>query len=127
MRKLRRSTRTRCLFDELNPMSDAHDFALQQAISTIAESDPLIKLLQQVRLGRMKPSDAGLRAVTESWLRTYQTVLESTALTRQGLLRLDPRPRMSALVEAGVLESGNLPGESLRASFEEKLAHAPPD
>ena len=108
-------------------MSDAHDTALQQAISTIASSDPLIKLLQQVKLGRMKPSDAGLRAVTESWLHTYQTVLESSALTRQALLRLDPRPRLSALVEAGVLEPGNDTGESLRASFEEKLAHAPSD
>jgi hypothetical protein len=102
-------------------MSDAHDAALQQAISTIAESDPLIKLLQQVRLGRMKPSDAGLRAVTESWLRTYQTVLESTALTRQALLRLDPRPRVSALVESGVLEPGNVASQSLRAAFEKKL------
>lgn len=108
-------------------MSDASDTALQEAISTIAASDPLVKLLQQVRLGRMKPSDAGLRAVTESWLHTYQTVLESTALTRQALLRLDPRPRLSTLVEAGVLEPGHLTGESLQASFEKKLAHAPPD
>ena len=29
-------------------MSDAHDTALQQAISRIGQSDPLIKLLQEV-------------------------------------------------------------------------------
>ena len=108
-------------------MSDAHDIALQQAISRIGQSDPLIKLLQEVRLGRMKPADAGLRAVTESWLRTYQTVIESTSLTRQALLRLDPRPRMSVLVDAGVLEPGNVLGQSLQTSFEDKLAQASPD
>lgn len=108
-------------------MSDAHDIALQQTISKIGQSDPLIKLLQEVRLGRMKPSDAGLRAVTESWLRTYQTVIESTSLTRQALLRLDPRPRMSVLVDAGVLEPGNVLGQSLQTSFEDKLARASPD
>ncbi len=38
--------------------------ALQRAIATISQSDPLTKLLEQVKLGRMKPTDAGLRAVT---------------------------------------------------------------
>jgi hypothetical protein len=108
-------------------MSDAHDTALQQAISTVAQSDPLIKLLQQVRLGRMQSSDAGLRAVTESWLRTYQTVIEGTPLTRQALLRLDPRPRMAVLVDAGVLEAENAACRSLQTSYEKKLAHAPPN
>ena len=48
-------------------MSDA-ELMLQRAIATISQSDPLIKLLEQVRLGRMKPSDAGLHAIMESWL-----------------------------------------------------------
>jgi len=49
-------------------MDEPAEQALQRAISAILQSDPLIKLLQQVRLGRMKPTDAGLRAVTESWM-----------------------------------------------------------
>lgn len=106
-------------------MSDAQDTALQQAIATIGQSDPIIKLLQQVALGRMKPTDAGLRAVTESWLRTYRTVIEGTALNRQALLRLDPRPRIAVLRDAGVLDPGNETGQSLQTSFETKLAQAP--
>lgn len=108
-------------------MSDPQDTALQRAIATIGQSDPLIKLLQQVSLGRMKPTDAGLRAVTESWLRTYRTVIEGGGLTRQALLRLDPRPRIAVLIDAGVLDPADETGRSLRASFESKLAQAPLD
>jgi len=57
--------------------------SLQRAITTIYQSDPLIKLLNEVRLGRMKPADAGLRAITESWLGTYQKVIASGGFTRQ--------------------------------------------
>lgn len=106
-------------------MSDVQDSVLQKAINTIAQSDPIIKLLQQVRLGRMKSSDAGLRAVTESWLRTYQTVIEATPLNRPALLRLDPRPRVAVLVDAGVLDPANETIQSLQASFEHQLARAP--
>src|SRR5919107_1971 len=106
-------------------MSDAQETALQRAISTIGQSDPIIKLLQQVSLGRMKPTDAGLRAVTESWLRTYQTVIEGSAFTRQALLRLDPRPRMAVLIDAGVLDPANATGRSLRECFETTLDQAP--
>lgn len=108
-------------------MSDPQDTALQRAIATIGQSDPIIKLLQQVSLGRMKPTDAGLRAVTESWLRTYRTVLEGSGLNRQALLRLDPRPRIAVLIEAGVLDPGDETGRSLQESFETKLAQAPQD
>lgn len=108
-------------------MSDAQDSALQKAINTIAQSDPIIKLLQQVRLGRMKSSDAGLRAVTESWLRTYQSVIEAAPLNRPALLRLDPRPRVAVLVDAGVLDQEDDTSRSLQASFEHQLARAPID
>ena len=101
-------------------MSDVNDAALQQAIATISQSDPLIKLLQQVTLGRMKPTDTGLRAVTESWLKTYQNVIESTLLTRQALARIDPRPRIDALIQAGVLDPANEAGQSLRRTFEHR-------
>src|SRR5215212_5614176 len=90
VRKLRRSPWPGRLLDELTPMPDADDVALPQAIATICQSDPIIKLLQQVTLGRMKPTDAGLRAVTESWLKTYRQVVETAPLSRRALARIDP-------------------------------------
>jgi hypothetical protein len=77
---------------------------LQKAIDRLSQSDPLLKLLQEVRLGRMKPTDAGLRAITESWLRTYRQVLEgATVLDDSSLLRLDPAPRLAVLQDAGMV------------------------
>lgn len=108
-------------------MSEDQDPALRQAIATISQSDPLIKLLQQVTLGKMKPTDAGLRAVTESWLKTYQTVVETSSLGRQALMRIDPRPRIDVLIQAGVLDQANEAGQSLRRSFEQRLAQAGSD
>lgn len=106
-------------------MSNSNDQAIQRAISTIGQSDPLIKLLQEVKLGRMKATDVGLRAITESWLSTYQKVLETVALDRQGFARLDPFPRVTVLIEAGVLTPDHQAVISLRASFEKALANAP--
>jgi hypothetical protein len=97
---------------------ESGDQALQRAITVISLSDPLIKLLEQVRLGRIKPTDAGLRAVTDSWMGTYQKVIESGGLTSQALRRIDPRPRLAVLIEAGVLTSEQQAVTALRASFE---------
>jgi anti-sigma factor RsiW len=115
------------LFDELMDMTDAYDQAMHQAIATISQSDPLIKLLQQVALGRMKPTDAGLRAVTDAWLKTYRNVLETTPLDRQALLRLDPRPRIAVLLHVGVLDPASESGLCLQATFEHQLAQAKAD
>jgi hypothetical protein len=90
---------------------------VDQAIQTLSQSDPLIKLLQEVKLGRMKPTDAGLRAVTESWLAIYQKVLETGNVDRTGLARLDPSPRLDVLVAAGVLPPDHAGAASLRAAF----------
>lgn len=106
-------------------MPNASDQDIQRAISTIGQSDPLIKLLLEVKLGRMKATDAGLKAVTESWLSTYQKVLETAALDRQSLARLDPSPRIAMLIEAGVLKSDHDAATSLRVTFEKALANAP--
>lgn len=84
-------------------MSDSSEQPLQRAIATIGQSDPIIKLLQQVKLGRMKPTDPGLRAITDSWLGAYQKVLETIEVDRPSLMRLNPEPRIAVLVEAGVL------------------------
>jgi len=118
MRKLRRSARARFLLHELTTVSDSSEQAIHQAINTICQSDPLIKLLQEVKLGRMKPTDAGLRAITESWLSTYKKVLETSGLDRAALARLDPSPRLNVLIEAGVLPADHAGVASLRAVFE---------
>src|SRR5574337_1569227 len=92
--------------------------ALQRAINIVSESDPLIKLLEQVRLGRMQPADAGLRAVVASWLDTYRKVVEAGGLSRQALRRLDPVPRLAVLVDEGVLPRDHQAVTSLRVGFE---------
>jgi hypothetical protein len=98
--------------------------ALTRAIATISQSDPLIKLLQQVRLGRMQATDAGLRAVTESWLGIYEQALSLDGFTQCDLRRLNPAPRLAVLTAAGVL-SDEHPGQiSLKASYERALSRA---
>lgn len=105
-------------------MSEFGEQALRRAIATISQSDPLIKLLQQVQLGRMKPTDAGLRAVTESWLATYQKVLATEGFTKQALRRIDPMPRVAVLIDAGVLSSEHPAVTALKTSFEEALTRS---
>jgi hypothetical protein len=97
---------------------------LQHAIATISQSDPLTKLLEQVKLGRMKPADAGLRAVINSWMDTYKHIMESGGLSRQALRRLDPNPRLEALTECGMLTGEQQAVAALRTSFERAVAAA---
>jgi hypothetical protein len=97
---------------------------LQRAIATISQSDPLTKLLEQVKLGRMKPTDAGLRAVTDSWMGTYKKAIESGGLTKQALRRIDPHPRLAILIECGVLTDEQKAVAALRTSFEQAVAAA---
>ena len=105
-------------------MMESGDQALQRAIATISQSDPLTKLLNQVMLGRMKPTDAGLRAVTDSWLDTYRKTIESGGFTRQALRRIDPSPRLAVLIECGVLTGEQQAVTALRQSFERAVANA---
>ncbi len=102
-------------------MGSLGEQALQGAISAISQSDPLIKLLQQVRLGRMKPTDTGLRAVTESWLDAYEKALNTEGLTQFDLRRLNPAPRLMALIEIGVLAEDHPGVTSLKASYDRAL------
>ncbi len=103
---------------------ESGDQALQRAIATISQSDPLVKLLNQVMLGRMKPTDAGLRAVTDSWLDTYRKTIESGGFTRQALRRIDPCPRLVLLIECGMLTGEQQTVTALRQSFERAVANA---
>ena len=98
--------------------------ALQRAIATLSQSDPLTKLLEQVKLGRMKPTDTGLRAVTDSWMGIYQKIIESGGLTTQALRRIDPNPRLAILIECGVLTDEQQSVAALRTSFKRATAHA---
>lgn len=125
MRNLRRSPGSGRVFDELSgAVSDPVEF--QRAVSVIAQSDPLVKLLQQVMLGRMKPQDTGLRAVTEAWLATYQKVLESSRFDERTVRRLDPSPRIDVLVAAGILAADHPGATGLRECFAAALARATP-
>ena len=103
---------------------ESGDWALQRAIATISQSDPLTKLLEQVKLGRMKSADAGLRAVIDSWMATYQKVIESGGLTKEALRRIDPNPRVAILIECGVLTGEQQAVTALRTSFERAVAAA---
>ena len=101
---------------------DAAEQALQRAITTISQSDPLIKLLNQVTVGRMKPTDAGLRAIVESWLATYRKVIETGSLTKEALRRVDPAPRIALLIERGVLSPEHPTAKSLTESFHRAMS-----
>ena len=101
---------------------ESDEQALQRAIVTISQSDPLTKLLEEVKLGRMKPTDAGLRAVTDSWMGTYQKVIESGGFTSQALRRIDPNPRLAILIECGMLTGEQQAVTALRTSFERAVA-----
>ena len=105
-------------------MGISDEQALAHAIGSISHSDPLIKLLQQVRLGRMKPTDAGLRAITESWLGAYEKALATEGLTKSSLRRLDPTPRLAVLIDAGVLSHDHAGGIALKAAYDRAVALA---
>ena len=104
---------------------DSVELALQRAIGVISQSDPLIKLLEQVRLSRMKPTDAGLRAITESWLAAYRKAVDTGGLNKQALRRIDPTPRLVMLTQHGVLSRDHEGVKALLANFEQAMVRAP--
>nr|MBI3614605.1 hypothetical protein [Nitrospirota bacterium] len=106
-------------------MSETNEPAVRQAIATLSQADPIPKLLQQVKLGKMKPTDAGLRAITEAWLGTYRHVIErGLAFDATTLRRLDPSPRLAVLIESGVLADDHAAVVALRQTFDQALAGA---
>lgn len=105
-------------------MDEPEEQALRRAIASVSQSDPLLKLLQQVRAGRLRPTDASLRAVTESWLLTYQNVLATERLSVQSLRRLDPSPRLAVLIHAGILPADHPAVIALETTFQLALAGA---
>ena len=103
---------------------DDHEEQARRAIGTLLQSDPLIKLLQEVRVGRMKASDPGLRAVTESWVGVYTQLLKSQSFPSAVLVRLDPAPRLEVLVETGVLSWDHPATKELRELFKRLMGSA---
>ncbi len=107
-------------------MMDELEEQIRRAIGTLMQSDPLIKLLQEVRIGRMKATDPGLRAVTESWVGVYTQVLKSQAFPPSVLARLNPVPRLEILVEAGVLSWDHPGTRDLRELFQQLMLPVAP-
>ena len=97
---------------------DEQEAQVRRAIGTLLQSDPLIKLLQEVRLGRMKATDPGLRAVTESWIGVYAQVLKPQPVPAASWPRLDPAPRLQVLVDMGVLSWDHPGTKDLRDLFQ---------
>ncbi len=106
-------------------MESQNSATLGKAIETISQSDPLIKLLHEVKLGRMKPTDPGIRVITETWFSTYQSVLAADqGLDRKALIRLDPGPRIAVLVKAGVVTEDHSGAVHLRQTFQDAFQKA---
>ncbi|WP_447597946.1 hypothetical protein [Nitrospira sp. Nam80] len=108
----------------MDQQANLQEEALRLAIGTVSQSDPLLKLLEQVKLRRMKPTDAGLRAVTESWLAIYRQVLSGDQFDAAALVRLDPSPRLAVLVEAGILAEDHGALAELKTFYATRLAAA---
>ena len=72
----------------------------------------------------MQANDPGLRAITESWLSAYRKAIDSPGLTRQSLLRIDPAPRLTVLIEQGMLPSNHEGATKLLADFTQALSRA---
>src|SRR6266487_4674858 len=74
---------------------------LDRAMKLLQRSDPIPKLLPQVRLGRMPKDSPALTAILDSWLEAFIQVLKDAqaVLDIGGVKRLDPDPRLAVLVE----------------------------
>jgi len=96
---------------------------LDRAMKMLQRSDPIPKLLPQVRLGRMPKDSPALTAILDSWLEAFVHVLKDAqaVLDVGGVLRLDPNPRIAVLVEAGVLADDHPHVKTLRDAWSAAL------
>ena len=105
-------------------MSDV-EHLVDRTIASISQSDPLIKLLEQVRLGRMNRSDPGLRVITDTWVATYRKAVATPGLSKQALRRIDPTPRLALLAQEGMLPVDHAAARQLLADFQQAIERAP--
>ena len=99
---------------------------LGRAMSMLQRSDPIPKLLPQVRLGRMAKDSPALIAILESWLEAFIQVLKDgqAVLDVEGVLRLDPGPRIAVLIEAGVLAENQPYVQTVRDAWSDAMRAA---
>ena len=99
-------------------MESSQDF-LNRAFPLLQRSDPIPKLLPQVRLGRMARDSPALQAIISSWLEAFVTVLKDgeTVLDVNGVRRLDPNPRLAVLVEAGLVADNDPHVQGARSAY----------
>ena len=99
-------------------MESPQDF-LNRAFPLLQRSDPIPKLLPQVRLGRMARDSPALQAIISSWLEAFVTVLKDgeTVLDVNGVRRLDPNPRLAVLVEAGLVADNDPHVQGARSAY----------
>ena len=99
---------------------------LDRAMKLLQRSDPIPKLLPQVRLGRMPKDSPALTAILDSWLEAFVQVLKDAqaVLDVGSVLRLDPNPRIAVLVEAGVLAEDHPHVKNLRDAWSDALREA---
>ncbi len=92
---------------------------LDRAMALLQRSDPIPKLLPQVRIGRMPKDSPALAAILESWLEAFVQVLKDgqAVLNVEGVLRLDPNPRIAVLVEAGVVTENQPDVQAVRDAW----------
>ena len=96
---------------------------LDRAMKLLQRSDPIPKLLPQVRIGRMPKDSLALAAIIDSWLEAFARVLKDgqAVLDVEGVLRLDPNPRLAVLVEAGVLAGDQPQVQAVREAWSAAL------
>lgn len=99
---------------------------LDRAMKLLQRSDPIPKLLPQVRLGRMDRDSPALIAILESWLEAFVQVLKDgqAVLNVEGVLRLDPGPRLAVLIEAGMLSEDRPHVQAVRDAWSDAMRAA---
>ena len=106
-------------------MESQQDF-LNRVLPLLQRSDPIPKLLPQVRLGRMPKDSPALQAIISSWLEAFASVLKDAerVLDVNGVLRLDPNPRLAVLHEAGLVDENNPNALATRSAYLSALESA---
>ncbi|HEY3198082.1 MAG TPA: hypothetical protein VGJ57_08710 [Nitrospirales bacterium] len=106
-------------------MESQQDF-LNRVLPFLQRSDPIPKLLPQVRLGRMPKDSPALQAIISSWLEAFATVLKDgeRVLDVNGVLRLDPNPRLAVLQEAGLVDDNDANAQAARSAYSAALESA---
>ena len=85
-----------CPYYYVSSMETPEQF-LDRAMKLLQRSDPIPKLLPQVRLGRMPKDSPALTAILDSWLEAFVQVLKDAqaVLDVGSVRRLDPNPRIA--------------------------------